>query len=167
MQSTLYKLVLVLSLLTGSVSAMAQQLSIPEMISMLDWEPFRIDTTLRAKGYLQMQKDVDSASALFQYAHFNKKEEDDAVIRSVMYMDATVGELHSRLFTYRTYDKEEYRLLSAYLLEHDYRSTNKIDFGEEKQVLYSNGKQEIRAKVISNKLKNGRIVTAYELEMGR
>ncbi|WEK37756.1 MAG: hypothetical protein P0Y53_09600 [Candidatus Pseudobacter hemicellulosilyticus] len=163
----MHKLVLVLALLIAGPCVMAQKLTLTDLTNMLEWEHFRVDTVLRAKGYRQMQKDVDSSSQLYQYAHFEKKEEDAAVIRSVMYMDVQVNGMESRLFTYRTYDKEEYRELSGYLMMHDYRAVNTVDYGEEKQVLYANGKKEIRVKVIRSKLKNGRIITAYEFELGR
>ncbi len=146
---------------------MAQQIKVPDLITMLEWDHLHIDTTLKKKGYLLMQKEVDSASALYQYSNLERQADMPANVRSFMYMDVTTKELQSRLITYRTYSKEEYGDLSAYLLTNQYHATNKFDFGTAKHTLYSNGTQTITMKVISNKMKDGRIFTAYELELGK
>lgn len=140
--------------------------TVAELLQMLDWTDRRIDTTLKKKGYLLMQKEVDSASSLFQYSSLNRLEDGPTTVRSLSYMDATVGAMQGRLISYRTYDKDEYRDISAYLLTNNYRKTNEFDFDEAKHALYTNGRQEIRLKVITT-VKDKRTFIAYELELGR
>lgn len=163
----MFKWCLILSFFTVSATVSAQQVTVPELLRMLDWEHFKIDTTLKKKGYLLMQKDVDSASSLYQYSHLERNEDVPTTVRSFMYMDVTAREMQSRLITYRTYDKDEFRDISTYLLSNNYKATEKFDFGQAKHTLYSNGTQTIRIKTITTKLKDGRTFIAYELELGR
>lgn len=149
---------------TSRVSAAI--VGIPELINMLDWTGKQIDTTLKKKGYLLMQKDVDSTSSLFQYSVLSRQEDGPATVRSFTFMDAAVGALKSRLISYRTYDKNEFRDISSYLLANNYRKTNEFDFDEAKHSLYSNGTQELRLKVITT-VKDKRKFIAYELELGK
>ena len=139
----------------------------PELIDMLNWSDKRIDTTLKKKGYLLMQKDVDSTSSLFQYSHLDRKEDGPTTIRSIIYMKASIDEMRGRLLTYRTYDKDEFSNIASFLLSNNYRKTHEFDFDEAQHTLYSNGKQEIRLKVITKELKNKRKFTAYEVELGK
>lgn len=141
-------------------------LTMPELLSMQDWHGRRIDTTLKKKGYLLMQKEADSASTLFQYSSLSRSEDAPTTVRSLTFMDADVGDFKGRLISYRTYDKDEYREISAYLLTNNYRKTHEFDFDEEKHALYSNGRQEIRLKVITT-VKDKRTYVAYELEFGK
>jgi hypothetical protein len=150
-----------------TVNASAQQIEVPKLIEMLDWNAKRIDTTLKKDGYLLMQKDVDSTSSLFQYSWFDKQEDGKAVVRSFIYADAAIRNLKSRLITYRTYNKEEYQQIAAWLLANNYHSTAKFDFKEAQHTLYSNGTFTIRVKVITTALKDGRKFVAYELELGK
>jgi hypothetical protein len=145
----------------------AQQVKLPELIDMLDWTDKRIDTTLKKKGYLLMQKDVDSTSTLFQYSNLERKKDGPAIIRSIIYMKAAVADMRGRLITYRTYDKNEFGEISSYLLANNYSKTHEFDFDEAKHTLYSNGKQEIRLKVITAESKNKRKFTSYEVELGK
>lgn len=139
---------------------------VPELIDMLEWTGKQIDTTLKKKGYLLMQKDVDSTSSLFLYSMLTRLEDGPATVRSFSFMDAVVGELKSRLISYRTYDKNEFRDISSYLLANNYQKTNEFDFDEAKHSLYNNGTQEIRLKVITT-VKDKRTFIAYELELGK
>lgn len=142
------------------------QIGVAELISMLDWDSFEIDTTLKRKGYLLMQKDVDSTSSLFQYSNVTRKEEAPVNVRSVSYMEATIRDMKGKMLSYRTYDKEEFRDISGYLLANNYQQTNKFDFDDAQHTLYSNGKQEIRLKVITTEV-NKRKFVAYEIEIGK
>lgn len=142
------------------------KLEVNDLLDMLDWDDFRIDTTLKKKGYLLMQKDVDTTSSLFQYSNVTRKEDEPIGVRSISYMDASVRDIKARMISYRTYDREEFRDISGYLLAHNYQQTNKFDFDEAKHTLYSNGTQEIRVKVITTHA-GKRTFTAYELELGR
>jgi hypothetical protein len=163
----MYKFIISLSLIVIGLNAMSQEVPVPRLIEMLDWAPFRIDTTLRKAGYLLMQKDVDSMSSLYQYSWFDKQEDGKAVARSFVYEDASVKDFQSRLITYRTYNKQEYQTMAAWLMANNYHATAKFDFKEAQHTLYSNGTLTIRVKVITTILKDGRKFIAYELELGK
>lgn len=144
----------------------APRVTVPDLIRMLDWTEKQIDTTLKKKGYLLMQKDVDSTSSLFQYSHLSRETDAPTTVRSLSFMDATVRDIKGRLISYRTYDKDEFRDISSYLLANNYHKTNEFDFDEAKHSIYSNGSQEIRLKVITT-VKDKRRFVAYELELGK
>ncbi|WP_205509063.1 hypothetical protein [Longitalea arenae] len=161
------KFIISFLLIIISVNALSQAVKVPQLIDMLDWNTKRIDTTLKKDGYLLMQKDLDSTSSLYQYSWFDKQEDGRAVVRSFMFMDATARGYKSRLITYRTYNKEEYQRIAAWLLANNYQTTGKYDFKEAQHTLYSNGTQTIRVKVITTQLKDGKKFVAYELELGK
>ena len=161
------KFVILFLLIITGMTAFSQQLTVPQLTDMLDWPAYRIDTTLKKKGYLLMQKDIDSASSIYQYSWFDKQEDGEAVVRALTYSDATVRDMKSRLITYRTYNKEEYQDIASWLLAHNYHATATYDFNEAKHTMYSNGTQTIRVKVITISLKNGKRYIAYELELGK
>jgi hypothetical protein len=163
----MYKIIISLLLIIIGISGFSQPVGVPQLIDMLDWTPIRIDTTLKKEGYVLMQKDVDSSSSLFQYSWFDKQDDGKAVVRSLLFMDARVRNLASRLITYRTYNKEEYQQIAAWLLANNYNTTAQYDFKEAKHTLYSNGKQTIRVKVITTALRGGKKYVAYELELGK
>lgn len=148
-------------------AASAQQVSVPDLFSMLDWQHFRIDTTLKKKGYLLMQKDIDSVSSIYQYSHLDRNEKKPTTVRSLTYMDVKKGELKSRLLNYRTYSEEEYVTIARWLLENGYQTKDKFDFGDTKHTVYTNGKETIRVKVITTKLDEEKTFISYELELGK
>jgi hypothetical protein len=150
-----------------TVSAFSQSLTVPRLIEMLDWTTKRIDTTLKKVDYLLMKKDIDSNSSLFEYAWFDKQEDGKTAVRSLVFMDARVKNMQSRLLTYRTYVKDEYQQIASWLLSNNYHSTAKYDFKEAQHTVYSNGTFNIRVKVITTRLKNGKKFIAYELELGK
>ncbi|WP_315820916.1 hypothetical protein [Paraflavitalea speifideaquila] len=113
-----------------------------------------------------MQKEVDSASSLFQYSNVSRLDDAPTTVRSLSLMDATVGNIQGRMISYRTYDKNEYRDISSYLLANNYHKTNEFAFDEAKHTLYSNGSRELRLKVITT-IKDKRTFTAYEIELGK
>jgi hypothetical protein len=161
------KILISLLLIIISVTAFSQSVTVSRLIEMLEWTPKQIDTTLKKVDYLLMKKDVDSASALYEYGWFDKEKDGKGVARSVILMDAHVRNMKSRLLTYRTYDKEEYRQIASWLLSNNYRSTAKFDFKEAQHTLYSNGVLTIRVKVITTQLKSAKKFIAYELELGK
>jgi hypothetical protein len=161
------KILISLLLIIISVSAFSQSVSVPRLIEILDWNPTRLDTTLKKDGYLLMKKDIDSNSSFYEYSWFDKQDDGKAVARALVLMDARVKDMQSRLITYRTYNKDEYRQMASWLLANNYHSTAKYDFKEAQHTVYSNGKLNIRVKVITTQLKNGRKFTAYELELGK
>jgi hypothetical protein len=161
------KIVISLLLIIISVTAFSQSVTVPRLIEMLEWAPKKIDTTLKKVDYLLMKKDVDSASSLYEYGWFDKEKDGKGVARSLILMDAHVRDMQSRLLTYRTYDKDEYQQMAAWMLANNYRSTSKYDFKEAQHTLYSNGVLTIRVKVITTQLKNGKKFIAYEWEIGK
>lgn len=161
------KLSLLILLMGVSAGAKAQQIAVPELFSMLGWQHHRIDTTLKKKGYLLMQKDLDSLTSIYQYSHLDRKEEAPTTIRSFTYMDVKSGNLSSRLITYRTYSNDEYVTMARWLLENGYQTKEKYDFGDSKHTLYTNGKETIRVKIINTPLEKNKVFTAYEIELGK
>lgn len=143
------------------------KLSIPELLQFMEYDHFRIDTTMKKKGYLLMQKDVDSTTELYQYSHLEHNAEKPTTVRSLQYMDVNTSKYSSRLLTYRTYDREEYKDLSVYLLSNNYKSTEKYNFQGADNVVYSNGTQTIRVKIFVTPMPDGRRFTAWELEFGK
>ena len=160
------KLGLLLLMMVMAAGARAQQVTVPELFSMLDWPHTRIDTTLKKRGYILMQKDVDANSSLYQYSNVDRNEEKPTTVRSLAYMDAHAGSVQSRLITYRTYDHDEFTGIASWLLTHGYQTKEKFDFGDQQHTIYSNGKESVRVKVITTKI-DGKTFTAYELEIGK
>src|SRR5688572_4650221 len=115
-----------------TLGARAQQIAVPDLFGMLDWPHFRIDTTLKKKGYLLMQKDVDSLSSIYQYSHIDRKEQAPTTVRSLVYMDVKSGDLRSRLVTYRTYSEQEFITMARWLLENGYQTKDRYDFADAK-----------------------------------
>jgi hypothetical protein len=161
------KFSILLFLLAISLGAHAQRIEVPELYNMLDWPHLRIDTTLKKKGYLLMQKDVDSVSSIYQYSHLDRKEQQPTMVRSFVYMDMKSGDLRSRLVNYRTYSQEEYISIARWLLENGYQTKDKFDFSNSKHTVYTNGKETIRVKVITTKIEEGKVFTSWELELGK
>ena len=161
------KILISLLLIIITVTAYSQAVTPPRLIEMLDWPIKRVDTTLKKADYLLMKKDVDSTSSLYEYGWFDKEKDGKGVARSVILMDAQVRNMKSRLLTYRTYEKEEYQQMAAWLLANNYKSTAKYDFKEAQHTLYSNGVLTIRVKVITTQLKTGKKFIAYEWEVGK
>jgi hypothetical protein len=161
------KIVIFCLLVITSFRAFSQQLAVPQLINMLNWNAKQIDTTLKKDGYRLMKKDLDSTSSLYQYSWFDKQDDGQTGVRSLNYMDVSVKSLKSRLITYRTYNKEEFQGIAAWLMEKNNHTTAQYDFKEAKHTLYSNGQQTIRVKVITIDLKDGNKYVAYELELGK
>src|ERR1044072_4668402 len=147
------KILISLLLIIITVNGFAQAVTAPRLIEMLEWNITHVDTTLKKADYLLMKKDVDSTSALYEYGWFDKEKDGKGVARSFILMDAQVRNMKSRLLTYRTYEKEEYQQMAAWLLANNYKSTAKYDFKEAQHTLYSNGVLTIRVKVITTQLK--------------
>jgi hypothetical protein len=134
---------------------------------MLDWPHFRIDTTLKKKGYLLMQKDVDSVTSIYQYSHLERKENQPATVRSLMYMDVKSGNAGSRLINYRTYSQEEFADIARWLLENGYQSKQKSDLGNAKNTVYTNGKETVLVKVTTTKIDKRKVFTSWDIEVGK
>jgi hypothetical protein len=161
------KILILLGLIVSCFPVTAQQLSVSQLTNMLDLNTKQVDTVLKKEGYRLMKEDIDSNTAMYQYSWFDRQQVDDKfMVRSLTYMDVEIRNMKSRLITYRTYNKEEFQHIAAWLLSHNYKATGQFDFKEAKHTLYSNGQQTIRAKVITTTL-NKRQFTAYELELGK
>ena len=150
-----------------AIASNGQEISFPELFSVLQMKPNEVDTLMKKKGYKLLQRETDSVSSLVYYSSLERNEEAPSWVRSFTLMDASVNNLSSRMILYRTYNKDEYRKLMEYLLLNNYKTSNTFDFKESKHTVYENGKTSIRVKIADNKLKNGRIVKSYEIEMGR
>lgn len=157
---------LLILMLFVTARSLAQEVSVPDLFDMLDWQHFRIDTTLKKKGYTLMQKDVDSGSALYQYSHLDRDESKPATVRSFVYMDVMSEKARSRLINYRTYSQDEYAKIAGWLLSNGYATKDQYDFENEHHVVYTNGKDTVRVKIIKTKLGNKEF-TSYELEIGK
>lgn len=157
---------LLILILFVSASSFAQEIAVPDLFNMLDWQHFRIDTTLKEKGYVLMQKDIDSASALYQYSHLDRSEQKPTTVRSFVYMDVMSEKARSRLINYRTYSQDEYGKMAGWLLSNGYVSKDKYAFENQQHVVYTNGKETVRVKVIKTKIDNKEF-TSYELEIGK
>jgi hypothetical protein len=145
----------------------AQRLEVPDLFGMLDWSHFQIDTTLKKKGYILMQKEVDSVSSIYQYSHLDRKENQPAMVRSFLYMDARSGSTSSRLVNYRTYSQEEFAGIARWLLDNNFQTKQKSDLGNVKQTVYTNGKETVLVKVTTTKIDKAKVFTSYELEIGK
>ena len=156
-------LILMLFIAAGSF---AQEIAVPDLFNMLDWQHFRIDTTLKKKGYILMQKDIDSGSAIYQYSHTDRSEQKPTTIRSFVYMDVKSEKARSRLINYRTYNQDEYTKIAGWLLANGYVTKDKYAFENQQHVVYTNGQETVRVKVIKTKLDNKEF-TSYELEIGK
>lgn len=156
---------LILLFLIGARS-FAQEMTVPDLFSMLDWQQFRIDTTLKKKGYILMQKDVDSGSAIYQYSHLDRHEDKPTTVRSFVIMEVKSEKARSRLINYRTYSQEEYIRIAGWLLSNGYVTKEKYDFENQQHVVYTNGKETLRVKIIKTKLDNKAFIS-YELEIGK
>lgn len=152
--------------LTMTLAASAQELTVSQLISMLDWPEKRIDTTIKKKGYVLMQKDLDSSSRLFQYSLLDKQD-DMTNVRGFTFMDAVMYPYKSRLITYRTYSKDEYQRMASWLLTHNFHTTDQYEFEGSKHTVYKYGEQTIRMKVGTVVFKDKRSFTYYEIEIGR
>lgn len=163
-----YRLLLVLLFyLLGYNNSHGQSLDIPGLTGMLNYEQFEVDTLLKKQGYLLLEKEVDSTSTLYYYTHLERSATGPSWVRSLTLIDASSNGFSSRLLRYRTYNKDEFIKLNAYLLANNYRSSGKFIMGNSEHVVYSNGKQEIRVKTIRNKLNDGRYIKSYEYELGK
>jgi hypothetical protein len=156
-------LILMLFVTAGSF---AQEMAVPDLFNMLDWQHFRIDTTLKKKGYVLMQKDVDSGSAIYQYSHLERNEDKPTTVRSFVIMDVMSEKARSRLINYRTYSQDEYVKIAGWLLANGYVTKDKYAFENQQHVVYTNGKETVRVKIIKTKLDNKEFIS-YELELGK
>jgi hypothetical protein len=149
-----------------SLGAHAQHVEVPELFNMLEWPHFRIDTTLKKKGYLLMQKDIDSVSSIYQYSHLDRKENKPTMVRSLVYMEVKSRESGSRLVNYRTYSFEEFGEIARWMIENGYMTRHQSDLGNAKNTVYTNGKETILVKITTTKI-DSKVFTSWEIEIGK
>lgn len=148
-------------------SPKAQALTPPELMQLLDLPPAQIDTFMRRKQFLLLQRETDSVSATSYYSAVDRKEEGPTWVRSFTYTDAAIGVRQARMVNYRTYDRKEYEEMLSWLLQHNYRTTRQFLFGKDKHTVYGNGKTDIRLKVGIAELPDKRKAWVYEWECGQ
>lgn len=148
-------------------SLRAQALAPSELMELLNLTPVQIDTLMRRKQFLLLQRESDSASATSYYSAVERNEEGPTWVRSFTYTDAAVGDRQGRMINYRTYDRKEYDEMLSWLLQYNYRTTGQFLFGKDKHTVYSNGKTDIRLKVGIVELPDKRKAWVYEWESGQ
>lgn len=162
------KFLLILTLgFSGVFTAYSQQLSLPEIISVLDLKHSEIDTLMKRKGYELMQTERDSLSTLRYFTSVEKNTETPTWVRSITIVDATEGMASGRIVSYRTYNSDEYRQIMAYMLAQNYHSKDSYEFNNAKHTVFENKSQSVRLKVTNNRLKNGKFLKGYEFEVGK
>ncbi|MHA4846631.1 hypothetical protein ACX0G7_20845 [Flavitalea antarctica] len=145
----------------------AQEVSMNELVALVNMDRFGIDTLMKKKGYRLMQKDVDSVSEEYYYSHLERNEESPTWVRALSYIDVNLKNIKSRVLTYRTYNRNEYQKMMAAMLSKGYATKDVFDFKDSKHTVFDDGQQPIRVKVTNNKMENGRWIRSYEFELGR
>ena len=148
-------------------TATAQKLTIPELISVLDLTTDRMDTLMKHKNYKLLQKESDSGAIQIYYSNLERNPEGPDWVRSVTYTEIVVRNTKSKLISYRTYRKKEYQEILAWLLNNDYKTIKKDNFGMAIHTVYDNQKRNILVKQIKQKLPSGVLVWSYEFELGK
>lgn len=147
--------------------ARAQALDVPQLIQMLNAEQFEIDTLLKQKGYLLLEKEQDTGAVLHYYTHLERSDDGPSWVRSFTLIEASSDKYAGRMIRYRTYNKDEFVKLNSYLLKNQFTTKHKVQLGSEEHVVYTNGKFDIKIKTIRNKLQDGRYIKSYEYELGK
>jgi len=145
----------------------AQKITMPELISALDLTTDRMDTLMKHKNYKLLQKESDSGAIQVYYSNLERNPEGPDWVRSVTYTEIVVKNTKSKLISYRTYRKKEYQEILAWLLNNNFKTIKKDNFGLAIHTVYDNGNRNILAKQIKQKLPNGVLVWSYEFELGK
>lgn len=154
--------------LTGLLGfANAQNISMPELLNALDLSSDKIDTLMKQKQYRLMQKETDSGTRLLYYTNLERNPKGASWVRSVSFREINIGELKSRLITYRTYRKKEYIEILEWFLKNNYKTIKRDNFGEYIDTVYSDGNREILVKQSKQKLPSGVAIWSYEFEFGK
>ena len=144
-----------------------QEVNVNELTAMVKMDRIGIDTLMKKKGYRLMQKDIDSVSEEYYYSHLERNEQSPTWVRGLSYIDVNLKDIHSRVLTYRTYNRDEYQKMLSTMLEKGYKTRDVFEFKDSKHTVFEDGKQPIRVKVTNNKMKDGRWIKSYEFELGR
>lgn len=162
-----FRLLMLLLLLGSGSNGMAQALSVDTLLKVVDLPEDSLVNFMKAKEYFPAEKKKDAHSSYFYFTSLEKAKDDMTWVRSVSVMDVHTDRYDSRLLNYRTYNQEEYEAILHYLLARNYTTTQTFNFGESRHTLYKKDDAEIRVKVTNEKMNNGKIIKAYELEMGK
>jgi hypothetical protein len=145
----------------------AQKITMPELISALDLSEDKMDTLMKHKSYKLLQKESDSGAIQVYYSNLERNPEGPDWVRSVTYTVIVVKNTKSKLIAYRTYRKKEYQEILEWLLNNNFKTIKKDNFGSAIHTVYDDGKQNILVKQVKQKLSNGVLVWSYEFEFGK
>lgn len=145
----------------------AQSLSMPEVLKVVKMEPALIDTLMKQRRFILLQREQDSVSQLKYYTSLERNPEATSWVRSLSYMDAEVGNYKGRMVTYRTYSKEEYTQWMSWLLENGYKTEKTYMLGTDRHTLYNNGSSSLRIMNGIVYLPGKRKARIYEVEAGQ
>jgi hypothetical protein len=160
-------LIIVLLSFFSSQRLNAQEIAVPELLTLVNMEHFSVDTLMKKKGYRLMQKDIDSVSEEYYYSHLERNDQAPTWVRGLSYIDVNLKAVKSRVLTYRTYNRDEYLKMMSSMLNLGYQTKDVFDFNDSKHTVFDNGKQPIRVKITNNKMADGRRIRSYEFELGR
>lgn len=154
-------------LLIAVKSSYAQQISLPELFSIVESSEIKMDTLLKKRGYRLMQKESDSGASLLYYTNLERTEKGPAWVRSITLKKVDLPGMSSRLITYRTYRKKEYLDLLQWLLQNNFQTKKKESFGLYIHTIYENGSWSVLVKQEKQRLPSGVQVWSYEFETGK
>ena len=145
----------------------AQKITVPELWKVLDLSTDKIDTLMKQKNYRLLQKETDTGAFQLYYSNLERNPEGPDWVRSVTYTEVTVKQTKSRLLVYRTYRKKEYQEIMEWLLNNNFKTIKRENFGISIHSIYDDGSRTILVKQIKQKLPSGANVWSYEFEMGK
>ncbi len=146
---------------------LAQKLQMSDLMDVLDLPQDKIDTLLRKKSYLLRQAENDSSSRLRYYTSLERNEKEPTWVRSFSVMEVETARFKGRMFTYRTFSKQEYNEQLVWLLQHNFKSVDRYNFSGEQHTQYSDGNLRILVKVKTYPLSGNKVRRSYELEYGK
>lgn len=145
----------------------AQKLQMSDLMEIMDMPQDKIDTLMRKKSYLLRQSESDSASRTRYYTSLERNEKEPTWVRSISIVEVETTRYKGRMFTYRTFSKQEYNEQLVWLLQHNFKSVGKYNFNNEQHTQYSDGKLRILVKVKTFPLSGNKVRRSYELEYGK
>ena len=154
-------------LLFSVVGAQAQKLQMFDLMEIMDLPQDKIDTLMRKKSYLLRQAENDSASRTHYYTSLERNEKEPTWVRSFSIVEVETARYKGRMFTYRTFSKQEYNEQLVWLLQHNFKSVSKYNFSGEQHTQYSDGRLRILVKVKTFPLSGNKVRRSYELEYGK
>jgi hypothetical protein len=141
----------------------AQKLSVISLESILYSSIPSGDSLLTKSKFKLTDKENGEGFHNYYYTSYEKIDKSNQFIRSLSVIDVYSGADTSRLVLYRTYNKNDQEEMIKQLFTAGYiifrRSGN--DF------IYTKGDRTITHKISEKKTRGGKLVTAYEFELGR